>query len=81
MRAIRSTRSRHLGCRAARERHQQDAARIGAADDQMGDAVRQRVGLAGPGAGDDQERSADMAIGRDAVLDGSPLLRIERFEI
>ena len=48
--------ARHLGRRAAREGHQQDAARIGAVDDQMRDAVRQRVGLAGAGAGDDQQR-------------------------
>ena len=42
--------ARHLGGGAAREGQQQDAARIGAVDDQMRDAVRQRVGLAGAGA-------------------------------
>src|SRR6476660_9364905 len=47
----------------------------------MGDAVGKRVRLAGPGAGDDQEGSSDMTIGSHAVLDGSTLLRIERFEI
>jgi hypothetical protein len=36
---------------------------------------------AGPGAGDDQQGSSDMTIGSHAVLDGSTLLRIERFEI
>ncbi len=72
---------RHLGCRAPRERHQQDPARVGAADDQMGDAVSKRVRLAGSCAGDDQEGSADMTIGVDTVLDGAPLLGIERFEI
>ena len=51
----------HLRGGAARKRHQQDAARIGALDDQMGDAVRQRVGLARPGAGDDQQRPGDAA--------------------
>jgi hypothetical protein len=47
----------------------------------MGDAVSKCVCLAGPCTGDDQEGSADMTIGGDAVLDGSALLRIERFEI
>ena len=47
---------RHFGRGAAREGHQQDAARIGAVDDQMRDAVRQRVGLARARAGDDQQR-------------------------
>ena len=39
--------ARHLGSRPAGESHQQDAARIGAVDDQMGDAMGERVGLAG----------------------------------
>jgi hypothetical protein len=47
----------------------------------MRDAVGKRVRLAGPGAGDDQQGSSDMPISVDAVLDGSTLLRIERFEI
>ena len=46
----------HLGGGAARKRHQQDAPRVGAVDDQMGDAMGQRVGLAGARAGDHQER-------------------------
>ena len=46
----------HLAGRPAREGHQQDPPRIGAVDDQMRDPVGERVGLAGPGAGDDQER-------------------------
>ena len=46
----------------------------------MCDAVSQRVRLAGPRAGDDQEGSPDMTIGGDAVLDGPTLLWIERFE-
>ena len=71
---------RHLGRGAAREGHQQDAARIGAVDDQMRDAVGQRVGLARAGAGDDQQRRGRQSP-RDAVLDGAPLLGIERLEI
>ena len=53
--------ARHLGGGAAREGHQQDAARVGAVDDQMRDAVRERVGLARAGAGDDQQRPGDVA--------------------
>ena len=47
----------HLGGGAARECQQQDAARIGAVDDQMRDPMGERVGLARAGAGDDQERT------------------------
>ena len=65
--------ARHLGGGAAREGQQQDAARIGAVDDQVGDAVGERVGLARAGAGDDQQRPG-------VVLDGAPLLGIERGE-
>ena len=54
---------RHLGGGAAREGHQQDAARIGAVDDQMRDAVRQRVGLAGAGAGDHQQGGPMVPVG------------------
>ena len=71
---------RHLGGRAARERHQQDAAGIGAVDDQMGDAMGERVGLAGSGAGDHQQRRKRPLADR-AMLDGAPLLRIEAFKI
>jgi hypothetical protein len=72
---------RHLRRGTPRERHQQDPARVRAADNQMRDAVGKRVRLAGPGAGDDQQGSSDMTIGSYAVLDGSTLLRIERLKI
>ena len=71
----------HLAGGAAREGHQQDAARIGAVDDQMGDAVGQRVGLARAGAGDDQQRAAGAVPVTDAVLDGAALLGIEAMEV
>ena len=71
---------RHLGSRAARKRHQQDAPRIGAVDDQMGHAMGQRVGLAGARAGDHQQRR-ERPLARRAMLDGPPLLRIEAFEV
>ena len=45
---------RHFGRRAAGKRHQQDAAGVGAVDDQMGDAMGQGVGLAGARAGNHQ---------------------------
>ena len=74
---------RHFGGGAPRKRHQQDAPGIGAVDDQMGDPMRQRVGLAGSGAGNHQQRRTRPAVtlGRDAVLDGPALLWIEAFEI
>ena len=49
--------ARHLGCRAARKGQQHNAPRIGAVGDEVGDPVRQRVGLARTRAGDDQQRS------------------------
>ena len=70
---MRSTRRAHLGRGAAREGQQQDAARIGAVDDQMRDPMRQRIGLARAGAGDDQQR-AGLGQRRPAVLDGAALL-------
>ena len=72
----------HLGSGPAGEGQQQDASGIGAVDDQVGDAMRERVGLARAGAGDDQQRAGDVgALGADAVLDGAALLRIQGFEI
>jgi hypothetical protein len=72
---------RHLGCRAPRERHQQNPARVGAADNQMGNTMRKRVRFTGTRTGDDQEGNANMTLGADAVLDGTALLWIERLEI
>ncbi len=72
--------ARHLGCCAARKGEQQHAARIGAVDDQMGDAVRKRIGLAGARPGNDQKRTG-LGKRAAAMLDGAALLRIERAEI
>ena len=56
LRAIRSTR-RLISAAARREKVISRMRRgVGAVDDQMRDAMRQRVGLAGARAGDDQER-------------------------
>jgi hypothetical protein len=48
--------ARHLARGPAREGEQKDAPGIGPAGDELRDAVRQRAGLARPGAGDDQQR-------------------------
>jgi hypothetical protein len=72
---------RHLGRCASRECHQQDPARISAADNEMGNAVSKGIRLAGSRAGNDKQWWSDVAVARDAVLDGSALLRIERLKI
>jgi hypothetical protein len=46
----------HLLRRAPRERQQQDAPWIGAIEHELGDAVRERRRLAGPGARDHEQR-------------------------
>ena len=50
----------HLGRRAAGEGQQQDAPRVDAPGDQPGDAMDERGGLAGAGAGHDQQRPVVM---------------------
>jgi hypothetical protein len=47
----------------------------------MGNTMGEGVGLAGPGAGDNQQWRSDMTVGTDAVLDSSALLGIERLKI
>ncbi len=72
----------HLARRPARECHHQDAARIGAVDDQMGHPMRQRVGFAGTRAGNDQQgRPWRAIVFQHAVFNGKPLLNIEGVEI
>jgi hypothetical protein len=66
---------RHLGRRAAGECHQQDTPWIGAAHDQMRDAVGEGVGLAGSRAGYDQQWRARTK--PCAMLDGATLFRIQ----
>ena len=66
--------------RGARKVIKQDAARVGAVDDEVGDAVGEGVGLARAGAGDDQQRAAD-GIGVDAMLYGAALLGIQALEV
>jgi len=57
-----------------------DAARIGAVDDQMRDAVGERVGFSRTRASDDQQRRRLFGRGA-AMLDGAALLGIEPGEI
>jgi hypothetical protein len=66
----------HLDCCPPRESHQKDAARIGAIDDQMGDAMGKGIGLARAGPRDDQQRRCHRTLRRHAVLDGAALLGI-----
>ena len=66
---------------ATREREQQDALRIGAIRDQMRGATRERARLAGAGAGNDQQRSAVICRGADAMLHREALLRVQRSEV
>jgi len=47
----------------------------------MGNAVSERVRLTRSSASDDQQRSSDMAVAGDAVLDRSALLRIKCLKI
>jgi hypothetical protein len=65
---------------ATREGEKHDAAGISALFDQPRNAMGQRRCLAGPGAGNDQERPG---IGgrKAAVFDGAPLLRIEFVQV
>src|SRR5262245_29193907 len=50
-------------------------------DNEVRDAMGEGVGLAGSGAGDDQERRADKGLRADAVFNCSPLRRIECSQI
>jgi len=48
--------TRHLGCGPAREGHQQNAARVGAIDDKMRDAMGERIGFARTRSGNNKKR-------------------------
>jgi hypothetical protein len=72
--------ARHLGGGAAREGQEHDSAGIDAVGDEMAHPVRQGVGLAGAGTGNNQER-AGLSEHRPAVFHGAALLRIELCEI
>ena len=65
----------HLGGRASGEGQQHDTSWVDPADDQMCDAVRERVCLSRTRACDN-EQCRRLEKRRSSVLDGSPLLRI-----
>ena len=66
-----------IGARLLREYSE----RIGAGDDQVGDAVGQRVGLAGACAGNDEQRAPAGRAVSHTMLDRAALLGIERIQI
>ena len=72
----------HFGCRSTRKRHEQDASGIGAVDNQVGDSMRQCVGLPGTRTCNDQKRAARCAAQvSNAMLYGTALFRIEGIEV
>ena len=72
----------HLRSSSPRKGHQQNPARIRAADDQMRDAMCERARLAEAGAGDDEKRSFSRTIRLpDAVFHGLPLLRVQPIKV
>jgi hypothetical protein len=68
----------HLAGGAARKGHQQDAARIGAVDDQVRHPVRQGIGLARSGAGNHQQRDGSARMLHRLALLGVELVEIGR---
>ena len=75
--------ARHFHRCAARERQQQDAPGIDALDDEVGDSMRQRHGLAGARARNDQQRSGIERCADPALAEGCGLAlrRIQRIEV
>jgi hypothetical protein len=67
---------RHLGRGAARKGQQHDPSGIDAVDDEMRNAVRQRIGLARSGTGYDQEGRWAGEV-RATELNGAALFRVE----
>jgi len=58
----------HLRGRTPREREQQDAARISAVDDKVGDTMRYGIGFAGARPGNHQEWASDIGTYRDNAM-------------
>ncbi len=69
-----------LHCRGcpARKRQQQNALRVRAVEDQVRDTIRECIGLAGTGAGNDKQRSVVLLVRRGPMLHREPLRRVER---
>jgi hypothetical protein len=75
------TPARHFERSAPGERQQQQALRIVAVQDQMSNPVSERLGLAGTGAGGDQQCRRRLGIAADAEFDGSALFRVEAVQM
>ncbi len=71
----------HLLCRPTGKGEQEDSLGIGSVEDEVRDPVCQRLGLAGAGAGDDEQRCARCAVTAHSVLDGSPLCRVQFVQV
>ena len=72
----------HVRGRPPRERQKQDAAGIGAVHDEVGDPMRQRIGLARSGTGNNEKRPGNVGSGcGDAMLDGAALFGVQSREI
>src|SRR4029079_1682904 len=70
--------SRHFYGGTAREGHEQNPSRVGAIDEEMGDAMCQGAGLARTCARDDEEgRPWGAVVLPDPMLDRTPLFRIK----
>jgi transposase len=68
----------HLGGGTTRERQQENAARVGATDDQVGDPMRERAGFAGAGTRYDEKGRRDVAATRNhAMFARQALLTVE----
>ena len=73
--------ARHFERSAPGEGQQQQALRIAAVQDQMSHPVGERLGLAGAGAGGDQQCRRRFGIAVDAVFDGAALFRVEAVQM
>jgi catechol 2,3-dioxygenase-like lactoylglutathione lyase family enzyme len=72
----------HLVCCPARERQEKNTIGIGAVDDQIPNAVRQRVRLAATRSGNDEHGFRDVGTSADdAVLDRLSLVSVELVQI
>jgi len=72
--------ARHLRRRPPAEGQQQDAGRLDLIEHEVGDPMRERVGLAGAGAGDDQQGTG-RGVGSNTVGRGSALRRVEAAQV
>jgi hypothetical protein len=73
--------ARHFERSTPRESQQQQAPRIAAIEDQMSHPVGEHLGLAGTGAGGDQQCRRRFDITADAVFDGAALFRVETVQM